>query len=75
MAKIDINVEPKFAALPTWLALSGMTRTATYEAMGRRELRAIMQPGGGRRTRRILIDVEQGLGWLRSQQPLALKAA
>lgn len=56
---------PAFAAItPTWLAISGMSRSATYRALGRGELRAIKL---GSRT---LIDVEAGLAWLRSQ-PLA----
>ncbi|MDA8252039.1 MAG: hypothetical protein M0Z28_23140 [Rhodospirillales bacterium] len=55
--------EPKYAPLSAWLAISGMTRTATYHALARGDLRAIKQPGG----RRTLIDVEHGLAWLRSQ--------
>jgi len=63
-----MNPDPKFASLPTWTALSGMTRTATYLALARGDLRAIKQPGG----RRTLIDVEQGLAWLRAQPPIAV---
>jgi hypothetical protein len=55
--------EPKYAAVPAWLIVSGMTRTGTYAALARGDLRAIKQPGG----RRTLIDVEHGLAWLRSQ--------
>jgi hypothetical protein len=55
--------EPKFAPVPSWLILSGMTRTGTYAALGRGDLRAIKQPGG----RRTLIDVQHGLAWLRAQ--------
>jgi hypothetical protein len=40
-----------------------MTRTATYLALARGDLRAIKQPGG----RRTLIDVDHGLAWLRGQ--------
>lgn len=54
---------PKFTPVPSWLELSGMTRTATYAALAAGHLRAIKQPGG----RRTLIDVESGLAWLRSQ--------
>jgi hypothetical protein len=61
---------PKFAPLTSWLILSGMTRTGTYAALGRGDLRAIKQPGG----RRTLIDVEHGLAWLRSQPPVTLGA-
>jgi hypothetical protein len=58
-----MNIDPKFAPILTWIALSGMTRTATYYAISAGHLRAIKQPGG----RRTLIDVEHGLNWLRSQ--------
>jgi hypothetical protein len=70
-----IAVEPKFTDLRRWLVMTGMTRTATYEAIRRRELSAIKQPGGTPRGGRVLIDVEQGLAWLRSRRPLLLKAA
>jgi hypothetical protein len=63
------DIEAKFAPLPSWLAISGMTRTATYEALGRGDLRAIKQPGG----RRLLIDVQTGLAWLRSQPPATIR--
>ena len=59
--------EPKYAPLPQWCALSGMTRTASYAALSAGHLRAIKQPGG----RRTLIDVEAGIAWLRSQPPVA----
>lgn len=58
-----MTFEPKFAAIPQWCAISGMTRTATYVALADGNLRAIKQPGG----RRTLIDVDAGLEWLRSQ--------
>jgi hypothetical protein len=56
-------IEPEFAPLTHWFALSGMTRTATYGALAQGHLRAIKQPGG----RRTLIDVKHGMAWLRSQ--------
>jgi hypothetical protein len=65
-------ITPKFASVTTWLLLSGMTRTATYAAIARGDLRAIKQPGGGRRT---LIDVEHGLTELRSQPFLTIGTA
>ena len=61
--------EPKFAPMPVWLTVSGMTCTATYAALGSGDLRAIKQPGG----RRTLIDVDHGLAWLRSQPPVTLR--
>ncbi len=51
---------PKFTSIPQWCALSGMSRTGTYNALGRGDLRAVKC---GDRT---LIDVEAGLAWLRS---------
>jgi hypothetical protein len=53
--------DPKFAPIPTWCALSGMSRTATYDALAAGCLIAIKI---GRRT---LVDVEPGLAWLRSR--------
>jgi hypothetical protein len=58
-----MTIEPKYAPMPTWIALSGMTRTASYQAWADGNLRFIKQPGG----RRTLVDVEHGLAWLRSQ--------
>jgi hypothetical protein len=52
--------DPKFASLPQWCAISGMSRTASYNALGRGHLKAIKV---GART---LVDVEAGLTWLRS---------
>lgn len=59
---------PKFAPLPQWCALSGMSRTATYNALGRGDLKAIKV---GSRT---LLDVEAGLAWLRSLPPAQIRA-
>jgi hypothetical protein len=59
---------PKFAPLPHWCALSGMSRTATYNALGRGDLRAIKI---GTRT---LLDVDAGLAWLRSLPPAQIRA-
>jgi hypothetical protein len=52
------NVPIKYAPLPDWFAISGMRRTATYEAIGRGDLRAIKLNG------RTLIDVEHGLAYM-----------
>ena len=53
-------VTPRYASVPVWCATSGMSRSTTYEALGRGDLRAIKL---GART---LIDVEAGLAWLGS---------
>ena len=59
---------PKFAPFPQWCALSGMSRTASYNALGRGDLKAIKV---GTRT---LIDVDAGLDWLRSLPPAQIRA-
>jgi hypothetical protein len=59
---------PKFAPLPQWCALSGMSRTATYNALGRGDLKAIKI---GTRT---LLDVDAGLAWLRSLPAAQIRA-
>jgi hypothetical protein len=53
-------VTAKYAPLPDWFIISGMRRTATYEALGRGELKAI------KLNNRTLVDVEHGLAWLAS---------
>lgn len=47
-----------YATIAAWCRLSGMGRSASYEALGRGDLRAIKL---GSRT---LIDVPHGLAWL-----------
>ena len=54
---------PKYATIPDWQRISGMRRTATYEALGRGDLRSI------KLGTRVLIDVETGLAWLASLPP------
>lgn len=48
----------EYAAMPDWLRLSGMTRTGTYMALSRGELRA------KKCGRRVLIHVRTGLDYL-----------
>jgi hypothetical protein len=60
--------DPKFATLSQWCAISGMSRTATYNALGRGDLKAIKV---GSRT---LLDVEPGLAWLRSLPAAQVRA-
>jgi hypothetical protein len=59
---------PKFAQLLHWCAISGMSRTASYNALGRGDLKAIKVGG------RTLIDVDAGLAWLRSLPPAQIRA-
>src|SRR3954466_8786570 len=51
---------PAYMAIPTWCAFTGMTRTGVYEAVAFGKL-ATIKVGKKR-----LVDVEQGLTWLRS---------
>jgi hypothetical protein len=60
---MSVITYPKFAALPQWCSMSGMSRTATYNALGRGDLKAIKC---GSRT---LLDVDAGLEWLKSLPP------
>lgn len=55
---------PAFTTIDGWCQLSGMGRTATYEAMQRGEL-----PAHRVSKRKCLIDVERALEWLRSRPP------
>ena len=57
---------PAYATLDGWLALSGMGRTSTYEALARGHLRGIKVGT------RLLIDVSSGLAWLRARPPAAI---
>lgn len=58
---------PRYAPIEVWMALSGMTRSATEDALDRRDLRAIKV--GTRK----LIDVRRGLSWLGSLPDLLPK--
>jgi hypothetical protein len=49
-----------FASIKQWKEISGMGRSATYDALSRGDLRA--RKNGAR----TLIDVRHGLRWLRS---------
>lgn len=56
-------VTPAFANIATWCRMSGMGRSAVYEALARGELLAV------KRGRQTLLDVAHGLTWLRSLPP------
>jgi hypothetical protein len=58
-----VTLTPKYAPISDWCAISGMSRSVVYEALGRGDLKAIKL---GVRT---LIDVEHGLAWLASMPP------
>lgn len=58
---------PKFCTIEHWLAMSGMGRRSTYEALARGDLRAVK---AGSRT---LIDVENGLAWINSLPPARIR--
>ena len=55
-----MSIPVKYAPIPNWCAMTGMSRSVTYEWLGRGDLRAIKL---GTRT---LIDVEHGLAQLAS---------
>ena len=52
--------KPEFLTIQQWCAYTGMSRTGTDAALRRGDLRA------KRLGRRVLVDVAQGTGWLRS---------
>jgi hypothetical protein len=59
---------PRFGTIDCWCAISGMGRRATYDALGRGDLRAVKV---GTRT---LINIEKGLAWLESRPAAQIKA-
>lgn len=58
---------PKYGTIETWMALSGMGRRATYDALGHGHLKAVK---AGSRT---LIKIEKGLAWLESLPPAVIR--
>lgn len=58
---------PARATIASWCSLSGMSRSATYEALAAGRLRAVKL---GSRT---LIDVPHGLAWLDSLPPATIR--
>lgn len=64
---MNMRTHPAYATVPDWCGLSGMSRTVTYEALGRGDLRAIKL---GTRT---LVDVQHGLTWLASLPPATVR--
>ena len=53
-------MDPKYATIQSWTALSGIGRTKTYEMIGEGKLRAV------KAGRRVLIDVEHGLAFMKA---------
>jgi hypothetical protein len=60
----SITLLPAFATLKTWTQLSGVGRSTTYKLLGSKHLQA-RKVGN-----RLLIDVQHGLAFIRSQ-PIA----
>ena len=54
-------MQPQFATIENWSAMTGLGRTHVYHLLSAGHLRAVK---AGRRT---LIDVEHGLAWMRSR--------
>lgn len=61
------NQHPARATINDWCKLSGMSRSATYEALSRSDLRAVKLGA------RVLIDVPHGLAWLDSLPRAAIR--
>ena len=51
-------IQPKYATIPDWCTISGMSRSSTYLALSRDDIRAIKVG------KRVLIDVDHGLKWM-----------
>lgn len=65
---MDANILPRLAPIPRWCAISGMSRSGTYDALARGQLRA-KKLGG-----KTLIDVPHGLAWLESLPDATFRA-
>jgi len=59
---------PKFGSVATWVRISGLSERGTYRAIASGLLDARKH---GART---LVNIEQGLDWLRSLPPARIKA-
>lgn len=57
---------PVFATIPDWSAISGISRSRTYELLASGALRA------KRVGNRTIVDVRHGLAWLASQPDVEL---
>jgi hypothetical protein len=57
-----------FATIRVWCRLTGMSRSVTYQELGRGNLRAKKVNG------RTLIDFPHGLAWLRSRPDAKIQA-
>jgi hypothetical protein len=62
----DISERPLMPGLSRYL--TGMSRTGTYKALGRGELKVIKLGS------KLLLDVDHGLAWLRSQPAAEIRA-
>jgi hypothetical protein len=58
---------PVYCSIDTWKHLTGMSRRAIYEALGRGELMAI------KRGTQTLVDCDHGFAWLRSLPRAVIK--
>jgi hypothetical protein len=59
---------PMFADIARWQALTGMSRTGTYNALGRGDLKGLKLGS------KLLLDVEHGLTWLKSLPAAEIRA-
>jgi hypothetical protein len=58
----------RFAPLPVWQRISGMSRSGVYRALSEGHLKGI------KLGKRLLVDVDYGLAWLRSLPPANIRA-
>ena len=58
---------PARATIANWCTLSGMGRSATYQALAAGHLRAVKLGA------RVLVDVPHGLAWLDSLPPATIR--
>jgi hypothetical protein len=60
---------PAFCTIPRWCELTGMSRSATYEALGRRD---IVAKKVGKRT---LVNYTSGISWINSLPDAQIRPA
>lgn len=56
-----MNDRPAFASVRDWCAMTGMGQRATFDAIHRGDI-----PASRLGNRKLLIDVDAGLAWMRS---------
>ena len=57
-SRTETDITPAFVPIPDWCRISGMGRTATYQALSRGDLQA------RKLGKAVLVDVRAGLAWM-----------